>query len=151
MKTSINLIASKTSDIGITYQIVCNSIKPYIKKLWGWDDVHQQKIHQKKFKVSKTKLIQFEDQIVGFIVVNHSDNEIYLENLLIDQHFQNLGIGKEIMGNIIEKAILEMKTIRLQVFKINYRAQHFYERLGFKRISENEFNFEMKYYVSQKI
>lgn len=78
------------------------------------------------------------------IVISENDTEIYIENFLIDNTFQNLGIGKEVMKSIIQKSSLENKSIRLQVFKIDTKAQKFYRNFGFERTSENEFNFEMK-------
>lgn len=48
------------------------------------------------------------------------------------------------MQRMIQKSISEKKNIRLQVFKINTKAQKFYQDLEFKKTSENEFNFEMK-------
>ncbi len=48
------------------------------------------------------------------------------------------------MENIIERANTEKKIIRLQVFKINTKAQRFYRNLGFKRASEKENHIEMK-------
>ncbi|MEO8934464.1 MAG: GNAT family N-acetyltransferase [Xanthomarina sp.] len=138
------MIEAKPSDVEITYQIMCNSIKLYIEKLWAWDDTHQQKIHKKKFKATKTILIEFQKTIVGYLVLSENENEIFLENLLIDVSFQNLGIGKDVMKSVIKKSNSEMKTIRLKVFKINMKAQKFYQNLGFEKTSENEFNFEMK-------
>ncbi|MGV8814213.1 MAG: GNAT family N-acetyltransferase [Gelidibacter sp.] len=144
MKTAVHLIQAKASDLEITYKIFCTSLKPYLEKLWDWDEVHQRKIHKKKFKPSKTNLIEFEEQIVGFMVLSEKEKEFYIENLLIDQTFQNLGIGTEVMQRMIQKSISEKKNIRLQVFKINTKAQKFYQDLEFKKTSENEFNFEMK-------
>lgn len=144
LKTEVHLVKAKSSDVGVTYQIMCNSIKPYLEKLWDWDETHQQTIHNKKFKASKTSLIVFQKQIVGFMVLSEKNNEIYIENLLIDRQFQNSGVGTEVMQRMIQKSISEKKSIRLQVFKINTKAQKFYQDLEFEKTSENEFNFEMK-------
>ena len=144
MTTLIKLKKANLSDVEITYQIMCNSIKPFIEKLWNWDEGHQQSLHKKKFKASKTSLIVFREEIVGYFVLSEKDCEIYIDNFLIDNSFQNLGIGKEVMNSIIQKSGIEKKPILLQVFKINTHAQRFYRHLGFEKISENEFNFEMK-------
>ena len=140
----VKLINANASDVEITYQIMCNAMKPYIEKLWIWDEMHQRKIHKKKFKPSKTSMIEFEQNRVGYLVISEFDTEIYIENLLIENAFQNLGIGNEVMKSIIQKYSLEKNSIRLQVFKINTKAQKFYLNLGFEKTSENEFNFEMK-------
>lgn len=144
MKTAITLIQANPSDVEITYQIMCNSIKPYIEKIWTWDDILQQGIHKKKFDISKTRLIVFQGDIVGYIAISENDKEIYIENLLVEKTFQNLGIGNEVMKRIIQESCSEKKPIRLQVFKINTEAQKFYRNLGFERTSEKEFNYEMK-------
>lgn len=142
----VNLLKASSSDDEIVYQLMCNSIKPYFEKLWDWDEVHQQKLHKKKFKVSKTRIVEFQEKIVGYLVLSESNTEIYIESLMIDFSFQNIGIGKEVMKNIIQKSTSEKKHIRLQVFKINTVAQRFYQNLGFEKTSESEFNFEMKRY-----
>lgn len=143
LETLVNLRKAKPSDVGITYQIMCNSIKPYIQKLWGWDDSHQQKIHKKNFRASKTTLIEYQKKIIGYLVISENDTELYIENLLIDGSFQNLGIGNVVMKRVIQKSASEKKSIRLQVFKINTKAQKFYQNLGIEKTSENEFNFQM--------
>lgn len=139
-----HFIKAKSSDVELTYQIKCNSIKPYVERLWPWDDTHQQKLHKKKFNALNTSLIEFQEKIIGYIVISETNSEIYIENFMIDNTFQNLGIGKSVMERIIQKSCSKKKIIRLQVFKINIGAQRFYENLGFERISEKEFNFEMK-------
>ena len=55
-----------------------------------------------------------------------------------------MGIGKILMRQIIERANSVNKPIRLQVFKVNLKAQRFYKRLGFEKISEMENHIEMK-------
>lgn len=146
MKTVIKLIPAKTSDLEKTYQIMCNSFKSYFEKLWIWDELHQRKLHKRKFKSTKTSLIEFCDQCVGYIVLSENNTEVYIENSLINQSFQNLGIGTEVMKRIIQTSFSKKKTIRLQVFKINTKAQKLYKTLDFEKTSENEFNFEMKRY-----
>ena len=63
---------------------------------------------------------------------------------MIEQKFQNLGIGKLVMEQIIKRAKTKKKQIRLQVFKINIKAQRFYVNLGFEKISDLENHIEMK-------
>lgn len=122
-----------------------SAFKSYFELLWEWDEAHQQKIYRKKFKASNTKLIWYKKQIVGFVVMVEND-EMYLDSLFIDPCHQNLGIGSQVMHQVIEKADLDRKTIWLQVFKVNRRAQKFYHGFGFYITSESEFNLIMKRY-----
>ncbi|MDO6518984.1 GNAT family N-acetyltransferase [Zobellia uliginosa] len=140
----MNLRNAKTSDLELTYRIKTNSIKPYVEKIWTWNDQFQKKIHETDFTVSDTKIIELNGKEVGYLVLKETLDEIYLENLLIENEFQNSGIGKAVMEKIIERANSEKKLIRLQVFKINIKAQKFYESLGFEKYSEMENHIGMK-------
>jgi len=140
----LNLRAAKTSDLELTYRIKNKSIKPYVEKIWGWNESNQLKIHNQSFNANDTKLIEYHKQYIGFLVIKETDNEIYIENLLIEMEFQNLGIGKTIMEQIVESADFKKKRIRLKVFKINTKAQRFYENFGLEKISEMENHIEME-------
>jgi ribosomal protein S18 acetylase RimI-like enzyme len=115
-----------------------------VEKIWGWNDSFQREIHKQKFIAHDIKLIEHNEKKIGFIVIKETDLEIYIENLLIEQNFQNLGIGKLVMEPIIKRAKTKKKQIRLQVFKINSKAQRFYVNLGFEKISDLENHIEMK-------
>ena len=115
-----------------------------MEKIWSWNDQFQKKIHKTNFTASDTKIIEQNGKEVGYIVLKETIDEIYIENLLIENEFQNLGIGKAIMEKIIERANSEEKLIRLQVFKINIKAQKFYQNLGFEKNSDTENHIGMK-------
>ena len=115
-----------------------------MEKIWSWNDQFQKKIHKTNFTASDTKIIEQNGKEVGYIVLKETIDEIYIENLLIENEFQNLGIGKAIMEKIIERANSEEKLIRLQVFKINIKAQKFYQNLGFEKNSVTENHIGMK-------
>lgn len=141
---NLNLRRAKKSDYEKTYRIKYNSIKEYVEKIWDWDELQQREIHKKKFIASDTKLIEYKKQEIGYIILKETINEIFIENLLIEKEFQNLGIGKEIMERIIERSNSEKIIILLQVFKMNTKALKFYRSLGFEEIFKNENHIEMK-------
>ena len=144
MNPKLKLRKAIESDFETTFLIKNNSLKLYVDKIWGWDELLQRKVHKEYFSKASTKLIIFDGKEIGYIAMQESDNEIYIENILIDNGFQNLGIGTKIMKSIIKRANSRRKTIRLQVFKINVKAQKFYRNLGFDEISEKEYHIEMK-------
>lgn len=140
----IDLREAKNSDLEITYQIKTNSMKLYVEKIWDWNEPYQREIHKQKFVPSETKIIQYNQQTVGYVALKETERKICIKNLLIKSEFQSLGIGKEVMKKIIEKADSNMKLIRLRVFKINTRAQKFYYNLGFTKHRETEYHFELE-------
>ena len=131
IKIQISLRNARNSDFEKTYRIKSKSIKPYVEEIWGWKESYQQENHKTNFIPLATQIIIYKQQEIGYIVTEETINEIYIENLLIEEEFQNLGIGNIVMANIIERANSEKKLIRLQVFKINKKAQRFYYNLGF--------------------
>ena len=140
----LNLRDTTQRDIELTYYLKINSIKPYVEEIWGWDEVFQKKTHDANFKVSNTKIIENYGQAVGYLVLKNTVDDIFIENILIENKYQNLGIGKAVMLHIIEIANCERKVIRLQVFKINIKAQNFYKQHGFEIISETEHHIKMR-------
>jgi len=132
------------SDFEATYLIKSNSLKPYIEIIWGWDESFQKRVHKENFSKENIDLIIFDEKEIGYLAMKESDEDIYIENILIDNRFQNLGIGTKIMKSIINKADSQKKAILLQVLKINVKAKRFYTNLGFNEISEKEYHIVME-------
>lgn len=65
----MNLRNAKTSDLELTYRIKKNSIKPYVEKIWTWNDQLQKTIHEKNFTSSDTKIIELDGKDVGYLVL----------------------------------------------------------------------------------
>ncbi len=71
--------------------------------------------------------------IIGYIGFRVFDEQAEMMNFLIDPNYQNDGLGTELLAyciNELEK--LKVSTIMLEVRKSNKKAQHVYEKLGFK-------------------
>ncbi len=137
------LIRARDSDLELTFEIKKQSILPYVLELWGWDEELQRQIHENTFIPSEISLIHYKDQTVGLTVIKETEDHIFVQNLLIVNEFQNLGIGQQLMDDLIAKSRSEQKPIRLQVFKINKKAQKFYRKLGFEAYSETENHIKM--------
>ena len=140
----MHLRPAKASDFEPTYQIARNAIKPYVAQNWGWDEVYQRAYHKNKFVAADVQLIEVDDQTIGLIIVQEYEDEMFLQNLLIEQVFQNQGIGNKVMQSLIARANAAQKPIRLQVFKINVKALRFYTGLGFKNTGEMEHHYNME-------
>ena len=109
MNTNFSFREAKKSDFEITYQIKCNSIKSYVEKVWDWDEANQREIHRRKYIPSEIKLIEYNQETIGYVAIKDTEAEIFIKNLLIEKEFQNRGIGKEVMEKIIKKADSDKK------------------------------------------
>ena len=90
----------------------------------------------------------YEDKniVKAIIKASEDDKSIVLSDFYVDPFFQNEGIGTKIVNHYIELSKNKSKELRLFVLDKNVRAIKFYEKFGFKTISERE-----KYYKNGDI
>jgi len=132
------------ADFDLTFQIKKTSIKPYIEKIWGWEDAVQIEFHIKDFKPEKIKILLDENNdAIGLLITTEDDTHIYIQSLLLCENAQGKGIGTEILHELIKQAKSKSKQIELQVFKVNKRAKALYERLGFSTTGQTAFHYRM--------
>jgi ribosomal protein S18 acetylase RimI-like enzyme len=133
-------------DFEVTFQIKVHSIKPYIEKIWGWEDKAQLEYHIKDFEQNHIQIILDDDSNeLGLLTITEDSRSINLKSILIHSDVQRTGIGTKIIKDIIQRARSTNKSIELQVFKINGRAKNLYERLGFVVTGQTEFHYQMIY------
>ena len=74
--------------------------------------------------------------LVGFSVVATAIDESTLLNICVRPAFQNKGIGRKLLGFLLQKARMEeINKYFLEVRASNHSAIHLYESLGFEQIS----------------
>jgi RimJ/RimL family protein N-acetyltransferase len=132
-------------DLELTYQIKELSIKPYVEKIWGWDEEDQLAFHQKGFKPEGIRILQNEQsEPIGLLDLIEDNACVYIKSLLICDFAQGKGIGTTILSEIIGKARLTNRRVELQVFVVNERARKLYESLGFKTIGQTNLHYQMR-------
>lgn len=89
-----------------------------------------------------TKIIKKNDQVIG-IVIYYKENSRYLLDLIyIKDKYQNLGIGHNIIKNLIDNQ--KKNKTQLEVLKNNIKAIKLYKNLGFQIISETKNKYIME-------
>ncbi len=89
-----------------------------------------------------TKIIKKNDQVIG-IVIYYKENSKYLLDLIyIKDKYQNLGIGHNIIKNLIDNQ--KKNKTQIEVFKSNIKAIKLYKNLGFQIISETKNKYIME-------
>lgn len=91
---------------------------------------------------SKDHLVLLNDEPIGRILVDESDNMITLIDVALLPEYRNQGIGRQLLNNLIEQARGAQKAVILHVIKTN-PARNLYERLGFRHVSEDGMYYEM--------
>ncbi|MEO5641842.1 MAG: GNAT family N-acetyltransferase [Bacteroidia bacterium] len=75
-------------------------------------------------------LAQLNGRPIGYISVSAKGNDFFLHKFYIDMTEQGKGYGKLFFAELLSN-FPELKTMRLQVNRMNYKTINFYFRLGF--------------------
>ena len=72
----------------------------------------------------------------GRLWVARKPDEIHLIDIALLPEFQNRGVGKFLLGRLIEESEAKGLPLRHTVYFYNPQARRFYERLGFTKCGE---------------
>ncbi len=105
-------------------------------------------IAQSRFeKNSKLYAIKYNDKVIGFLMLLVNPPVCWISRIIIDEKYQNLGIGTKIIRQIIEEFSRKKRfsVIKAAVDKNNKVAQNFFHSLGFEPVEviDDEVIFEL--------
>ena len=89
-----------------------------------------------------TKIIKKNDQVIGGVIYYKENSRYLLDLIYIKDKYQNLGIGHNIIKNLIDNQ--KKNKTQLEVLKSNIKAIKLYKNLGFKIISETKNKYIME-------
>lgn len=89
-----------------------------------------------------TKIIKKNDQVIGGVIYYKESSRYLLDLIYIKDKYQNLGIGHNIIKNLIDNQ--KKNKTQLEVLKSNIKAIKLYKNLGFQIISETKNKYIME-------
>lgn len=95
----------------------------------------QHRYYHEQYPGAEFQLILREDEPVGRLYVNRSNNEIRIVDIALLPEFQRQGIGSALLRTLLAEARDSHLPVRIHVEKFN-PAMHLYERLGFRQIED---------------
>ncbi len=119
-------------------------MRDYIEATWGWDEEDQRRRFADRFDPAATKIVVANGQDIGQLVLEDTGEELYLAALFIDPAWQNKGLGRAIIQEVIAEANEAGRIVNLQVLKVN-PAKRLYERLGFEVVGETGTHYKMRH------
>jgi ribosomal protein S18 acetylase RimI-like enzyme len=129
------------------YNMKKECFKWYVEKIYGpWkDDIQIEFLNDLINKHrNDIKVIKYKNEIIGLFtnyLISDKENEINL--FYIDKKYQNSGIGKNILTNMLMTDKERKVDTVLQVFKEN-PARFLYKKFGFEVYEETETHYKMK-------
>ena len=132
-------------EIQFIYNLKKEVYQKYVENISGeWNEENQKKLFHKFMKENSKniELILIGNKIVGFFNGKDKDDKTFeIGNICLKPEYQNKGIGTAVLKEILFEH--KEQEIILQCFKEN-RAINLYQKLGFKRIEENDTHIKMK-------
>jgi ribosomal protein S18 acetylase RimI-like enzyme len=129
------------SDLDFLWRLHLESMRDYVERTFGWDLEVQRGFITRAAEDEVGKILLVDDREAGFWNIVESDEEIFLNSIVLLPDFQNLGIGTKLITKLLHGSV---KPVRLQVLKVN-PARELYERLGFQICDDKETHYEMIY------
>jgi ribosomal protein S18 acetylase RimI-like enzyme len=118
-------------DFDFAKVVKLEGLRPYIEKLWGWDDEVEERQFRENFDPSTATIISAEDGNVGFYELVDRGFELFLAGIYIDAKFRGRGLGTAVLRHLLAIARARQLPLALRVLKPN-PARRLYERLGFR-------------------
>jgi ribosomal protein S18 acetylase RimI-like enzyme/quercetin dioxygenase-like cupin family protein len=143
---SLNLRPEHASDEPFLFELY-GSTRAEELALANWDEPTRTKFIEMQFRAQRDGYRQMfpngqfdivldSGTRVGRIVVNVTDAEIRIVDLVIAETQRGRGFGTELLRRLLQQAAAAGKPLRLQVVKGN-RAAQLYQRLGFAKMGES--------------
>ncbi|MCL1137508.1 GNAT family N-acetyltransferase [Shewanella pneumatophori] len=139
---------STAKDLAGAAELTLTNMQPYYKKYrLDWDSTTILTMT----KDLNNLQISLDGEVVGILRLSVAANVCQLRDLQIDSHFQNRGIGKQVLMEVVRIAEhASLKCIELKVFQLS-PAVRLYQRFGFSVQQQDERFFYMQFELGKVV
>jgi len=116
----------------------------YLEATFGWNDAALSAYLDERFDASGGQVIQVAGVDVGELLVEERPDRLFVVRLALLPEWQGRGIGSAVVSTLVDRARELGAAVVLDVLRVNSRAVHLYESLGFVRIAESETDVSMR-------
>lgn len=132
------------SDTPWLYQTFKRTMREYIDRTWGWDELLQSHSFADILPAKSFIIAAHKRRDVAALNVREKTDHLWLEMILVLPELQGHGIGKQLLEHAQALARMAEKPLRLSVLRVN-PAQHFYRHMGFVDSGDDEWSFKMEW------
>jgi len=94
-------------------------LRPYVEKIWGWNQEEQEERFREHFNLEQISILQFAGQDIGYLKVEEKEDHVFLSGLYIDSEHRGRGLGSAVVMGFVERYSTDSRPIRLQVLLPN--------------------------------
>jgi len=138
---------AKSSDLKWAYAIKSDAEFHFVSEHFGWDSGFQETLHEQEWTRTRPTIIEYNGNRVGFFSIENEDGKDFFRRFFISREYRNLGIGSEVVEDLISRYKVINKTLWLAVF-IGNPAKQLYLRFGFKEVRATD-KYEYMCYVAE--
>lgn len=127
----VSLRAADAADYNFALELYLESTKPLLMAIGRWDEERILSRFERGFILDHIRMLTAAGAVVGWLQVSDTDEEVHVDQLHLVAPMRNHGTGTRIICLLQERAAASGRAVALNVIRGN-RAQHLYERLGFR-------------------
>ena len=134
------------NDRNLIYTLKAESVRPYVEKIWGWDENYQKKDFDSDFSnIEQFHVIEIDNSFVGFVQYYFEFPYFEVVEIHLLPECRGKGIGSDILRYLQKVCVAQDRKIRIGCFKENHRAKQLYQKLGFVQTEETDTHFILEY------
>ena len=128
------------------YALKAESVRPYVEKIWGWDEDFQRKDFDSDYSsIRQFHVIEVGGRFAGFVQYFFEYTYYEVAEIHLIPELRGMGIGSDILLYLQKVCIAQDRKIRIGCFKENHRAKALYQRLNFMQTGETETHYILEY------
>ncbi len=133
-------------DHDLIYALKAESVRPYVEKIWGWDEDYQRNDFDGDFShIEQFHVIEVDGCFAGFVQYSFAYPYFEVVELHLLPEYRGKGIGSDILRYLQKVCIAQDRKIRIGCFKENYQAKALYQKMGFMQTEETDTHYILEY------
>ncbi len=111
----------------------------------GWDEARHVRHFAESWGTGNISVVLVNDTPAGMMQVLESDEAIEIAEIQVLPSRQNLGLGSQLLVDVIASASRQGKPLRLHLGRQNHSALRLYERNGFTELGRSDTHIFMEH------
>lgn len=133
-------------DHDFIYGLKAESVRPYVEKIWGWDETYQRADFDADFSaIEQFHVVETDGGRAGFVQYNRHHSCLEIVEIHLLPAYRGHGIGSDLIRHLRKECAASGTKIRIGCFKENLGAKRLYRKLGFVPAEETDTHYILEY------